>query len=199
MTQVEHDAPRAPVTLPEPMIRGTQSARGIEDVMRTRNPDHEHLFHPGQKTIGHFYLPPFQRPAVWSDAQSARLIESIHLGISIGSIVVSGCRNVEKVVEDGVTVERFPIDSDWLIDGFQRLNAIRRYMDDDLAVFDGTPHEHRWSDLSPVQRRRFGNTNFGFITLGETDVEGLKLIYDLMNFGGTAHTQDQRATVQAAG
>ena len=35
--------------------------------------------------LGPFRLPEFQRPAVWSQAQEARLIESVWRGIPIGT------------------------------------------------------------------------------------------------------------------
>ena len=136
---------------------------------------------------------------MWTEAQSQRLIESIHHGISIGSIAVSDSNRTIHVVVDGKRVERFPDTCDLLVDGQQRLRAIRRYLDNDLAVFVGTPHEHRFEDLSMRQRRRFTGTSLGYIVLESAPMDELRRIYDLMNFGGTAHTEDQRASTQATG
>lgn len=184
------------VTLPKPAFFGSVSSRCVEDIMRPRQADYEHLFATGQEVIGHYYLAPFQRPAVWTETQSARLIESMHLGISIGSIVVSACGRARKTEVNGTTVTRYPDTADWLIDGQQRLRAIVAYLANDLTVFAGTEAEHRWSDLSLVQQRGFEGVTIGFITLDEMPKSELARVYDLLNFGGTAHTEDQRASSQ---
>jgi hypothetical protein len=188
------------VDLPEPSYRAkSSSARCIEEIMRDRHEAHEYLFAPGQPRLGHFYLPPFQRPPKWTRTQAARLIESIHLDISIGSIVVSDCGDTTRTMVEGELVERFPDSADWLIDGQQRLRAIRSYLDDELVVFEGTPHEHRYSDLSKVQKRRFMGKSVGYVVLQPMGVEELARVYDLMNFGGTPHEEHERASGQATG
>ena len=176
-----------PVELPTPLLNGTISARCIYDIMRSRKPEYESLFHT-LPTVGHWYIPPFQRPAVWTRKQNQRLIESLWLGISIGSIVVSA---VSKVEADG----KYAPLSDCLIDGQQRLRAIAQYLADDLVVFEGTPHAHAYSDLSERQRRKFDNTPVGFIQLPPATEAQLRDLYDRLNFGGTAHLESQRATI----
>lgn len=185
------------VVLPEAAFRASTSQRCLEEVATDRDARYEHLFRPGQETLGRFFLAPFQRPAVWTDSQSARLIESVHLGISIGSIVVSDCGSVSKVRVGDDVVERFPETAEWLIDGQQRLRAVVRFLADDLVVFAGTPSEHRFSDLSEVQRRRFMNHTIGFIRLEPMPRGRLAEVYDLLNFGGTPHEAHQRASDQA--
>ena len=87
-----------------------------------------------------------------------------------------------------------PKTCDWLLDGQQRMRAILRYMANDLTVFVGTPHEHRYDDLSVVQKRFFRGNSVGYIVLPPEGEDRLREIYDLMNFGGTVHTKDQRAS-----
>lgn len=145
------------------------------------------MFHPGQEQLGHYYLASFQRPPVWSDEQSARLIESVHLGISIGSFVVSGPGRHDP------KSNMYPYTSDWIIDGQQRMRALRKYLDDELTVFVGTPYEHRWSQLSKPQQRGFNMVPVGFIELTTESEDELRDIYDRLNFGGVAHTEEQRA------
>lgn len=186
------------VELPQPTYRvRSASSRCIEEIMRSRHEEDEHMFAPGQERLGHYYLPPFQRPHRWSVTQSARLIESIHLGISIGSIVVTDCRETIRVVVDGITTERFPDSADWLIDGQQRMRAIDGYLKDAFPVFVGTRHEHRYSDLNHAQKRRMMNRSVGFILLEDMTVDELRNVYDLMNFGGTIHEEHERASTQA--
>lgn len=101
------------VTLPQPLIRGTTSSRCISDLMRPREPEYEKMFEggiQGLEHLAHFYVAPFQRPAVWTNDQKRKLVESVHLGISIGSIVVSA-----EGKEDPET-GRFPLSADLLLD-----------------------------------------------------------------------------------
>lgn len=188
------------VDLPQAPYRAKSTgARCIEEIMRTRREEHEYLFKPGQEHLGYYYIPPFQRPPKWTATQSARLIESVHMDISIGTIVVSDCGDTTRTMVDGVVVERFPDSADWLIDGQQRLRALKAYLDDSLTVFVGTPHEHRWSDLSKIQKRRFMSKSVGYVVLDAMPVEDLARVYDLMNFGGTPHEEHERASSQATG
>lgn len=178
------------VTLPQPLIRGTTSSRTISDFMRPREPEYEKMFEgsvQGLEHLGHFYIAPFQRPLVWTEEQKRKLIESIHLGISIGSIVVSAEGRQDK------TTGRYPISADLVIDGQQRMNALKSYRDEGLRVFLGTPYEHCWDELDRVQKRRFDSVTVGYIQLDEFDMDSLREIYNRLNFGGTAHTEDQRA------
>lgn len=186
-----------PIVLPEPAFRGTTSSRCIEDFMRPREPQYERMFKPGQETLGHYYLPPFQRPAAWTETQSARLIESVFLGIAIGSIIVSDCGRAYKTRVGDEVISRFPDSADWIIDGQQRMRAIAAYLADELTVFRGTGAEHRFSQLERRDQRRFLGTPAGFITLEAMPEDDLRRVYDLMNFGGTKHTEDQRASAQA--
>lgn len=181
------------IPLPPPILRGSPSTRCIEDIMRPREPQYEKMFKPGQEQLGHYYLAPFQRPAVWTEAQAARLIESIFLGISIGGIVVSDCGNVTRTKVGDETVEMFPDSADLIIDGQQRMRSLARYLANELTVFAGTPAEHRFEDLARVQKRRFVGTGIGITILETMDMASLAELYDRLNFGGTPHTEDQRA------
>jgi len=179
------------VELPRPLIRGTTSSRTISDLMRDRDPCYESMFEAsvqGLETLGHYYIPPFQRPVVWTLEQQRRLVESMWLGIAIGAVVVSSEGDKDK------TTDRYPISADLLLDGRQRLTSIRAYMQEGLRIFVGTPHEHGYDDLDLPQQRRYRNTTIGYITIDrDFDMEALKEIYNRLNFGGTAHTEDQRA------
>lgn len=185
------------VVLPEPLLSGSPSSRTIGDLTREREPEYEHMFEPGQEVLGHYYLPPFQRPPSWSEEQSARLIESLHMKVSIGNFVVtnSDCKMVTVNTPEG-PVKRMPKTCDWLLDGQQRMRAILRYIQNDLVVFKGTPHEHRYDDLDKVQKRIFRGLTVGYTVIPAGTEDEMRRIYDLMNFGGTAHTEEQRASNQ---
>ena len=176
------------VTLPEKRISGTTSSRTLSDLMREREPEYEKMFQASDlEQLGHYYIAPFQRPKVWDEEQMRRLNESVHLGISIGSVVVSS-----EGRHDPKT-NLYPRTADWIIDGQQRMHSLAAYMKHDLRIFIGTPYEHQFCELDRPQQRRFESTTIGYIRLDECTEEALREMYNRLNFGGVAHTEDQRA------
>ena len=178
--------------LPVPVMQGNQTSIGLEAITDPSSSTlkYREMWDPDQPHIGPYFLPPFQRPAVWTDEQKIRLVESVLLGISIGSIVVVDAMNLPM---QGENRERFATTDRWLIDGQQRCNALLDYRASKITVFAGTPCEHRFEDLNEIERRRFRNMQIGLIKIETDDIEYCKELYDRLNFGGTAHTQDQRA------
>jgi hypothetical protein len=130
--------------------------------------------------LGHV-LPPFQRPAVWKRTQAIRFIESAWLGIHLGIYVVN---RMDKWVRDR------PHYTDlWLIDGQQRLRAIKSYLDGEFPVFG-----MRWTKLNRLERIRFeNNVTFPCAILHEADEAKLRDLYNRLNFGGTPHKKSERA------
>jgi len=176
--------------VPMPLIDGQISSISLEqvydeDIWSVRR--HDELYQDTSNLCGGYVVPPFQRPLVWTEAQSRAFVESAWLGFHLGTIVVN---QANDTLDEG---GRFPRCDKWLIDGQQRLTAISRYVADDFAIFVGTEHEHRWSDLKVNEQRRFGHIQIGISRLRTDDEERLKLLYNLMAYGGTAHTEDQRA------
>jgi hypothetical protein len=143
--------------------------------------------YPGQEMLLGHVLPPFQRPKVWTEAQSVRFVESAIYGLHLGT----WCYNVAA---DFPTVriggrECFDRTDMWLIDGQQRLNALDLYWNDGFAVFG-----LRWSEVPSLDRRRFLNsTMFTAFELSTNHEPTLRELYDRLNFGGTPHAPSQRA------
>ncbi len=146
----------------------------------------ENLYHDLSNLCGGFVVPPFQRDLRWTTDQERSFVESAWLGFHLGTIVVNVCRDEGP---DGL----FPRCDHWLVDGQQRLTALARYADDSFAVFQGTEHEHRWSDLNVNERRRFGNIQMGISRISTSDEERLRMLYNLMAFGGTPHLLEEAA------
>ncbi|MFL9611049.1 DUF262 domain-containing protein [Methylobacillus sp. Pita2] len=138
--------------------------------------------HPDERVLLNLVLPPWQRDEVWTDAQKSRFIESIFLGLDIGYYVV--------VEADWDNVGVKP-NSAWLLDGQQRLSAIRDFMDDKIEIFDGI----KFSEIDPVVRlKRFLRYPFPRYEVPHSpDVTLFQDLYDRMNFGGTNHTEQDRA------
>lgn len=123
-------------------------------------------------------LPPWQRAEVWSMERKKAFIEGIFLGLGTGFYVV----HQPEYHGDGA----LPM-SGWLLDGQQRLSAIRDFVQGDLAIFDGV----KYSDLSVgEQRRRFLSVVFPCVELEyQPDEQRLRDLYLRMNFGGMPHTE----------
>lgn len=126
----------------------------------------------GERSLGSFTLPPFQRPPVWTLAQKVRFIESIWLRLPIASYVVN---------EDFRDRLGYPC-SDWLLDGQQRWTAIIGYVNDEFPVFGGTHGQ-----LTIVQQRKFRNHPFpAIVTRDLTKAQCLE-VYNRLAYGGTNH------------
>lgn len=132
------------------------------------------------RTVMGFPLPAWQRPLVWTDAQCIKFIESAWLGLPLGTYSY----NQLTSYRDGRRLDGL------LIDGQQRMWAIQQYIDGVYPVFG-----LRWPDLTKQEHREFEfSRSFGCFITATTDEAYLRSYYDLMNFGGTAHTAEQRAT-----
>lgn len=130
----------------------------------------------GLRVVMGFPLPVWQRPLVWTMKQRIRFLESAWLGLNLGTFTYND--NYNDPEYDGL-----------LLDGQQRLYAVEQYLSDEFEVFG-----YHWSELSPPDTRRFGmNVHFNCFITNSNSETYMREYYDLMNFGGTAHTEDQRA------
>src|SRR3546814_908347 len=177
--------------LPYRIVDGTTSSMGLEMLVDPQAwivKDEDTLWDMNQPRLCGLFIPPFQRPLVWEMDRKIAFIESAYLGIHLGTIVFKDALNRPMV--DG----RFDPTDRWLIDGQQRCNALWSYVNDEFPIFVGTEHEHRWSDLNIVEQRFFRHIQIGYTKLQSNDENHLRMVYDRLNFGGVAHTDNQRAT-----
>lgn len=159
--------------MPKPLDLGQHVASCIGQSMFEWKGGH---YLTGGRSVMGYNLPIWQRPFVWTQAQSAHLIESVWLGLNIGTYTFN--RSHENPEFDNL-----------LIDGQQRLKAIQDYLSGVFPVFG-----HHWFDLDRVDQRSFESRHFHCFITSSTDEEYLRNYYDMMNFGGTAHDEKQRAT-----
>lgn len=176
--------------LPYKIVDGSNSSMGLEllldkDVWQYTK--HDDMWDMSQPQLCGFFIPPFQRPLVWEESRKIAFIESAYLGLHLGTIVYNDALDLP------MNGKRFHFTDRWLIDGQQRCNAIWGYVNDEFPVFAGAPHEHRWSELNIVEQRYFGHIQIGYTKIQSGDEQHLRMIYDRLNFGGVAHTDDQRA------
>ena len=153
-------------------LRHIKAQEPTEQAWRAKN-------YPGSEWLVIYRIPPFQRPIVWSEAQMIRFVESAISGINLGTIVYNDVSRLDA----GTHATDF-----WLIDGQQRLTALTRYFDDGFPVFG-----RLWSEVPERIRRDFLSTPLPATEVSITEEAELRRLYNLMNFGGVAHTEDQRA------
>lgn len=177
--------------VPMPIIDGSVSAISFQQLVQRElwpvKPN-DPLYEDTSRLCAGFVVPPFQRPLVWEEARERAFVESAWLGFHLGVIVWNDAG-------DGMGAgDMFHRTDRWLVDGQQRLTALTRYAESRFAVFVGTPHEHRYSDLNEVERRRFNSFQIGAARISTTDESKLRYIYNVMAFdGGVPHDEDQRA------
>lgn len=130
-----------------------------------------------ERMVMGYRLPTWQRPFVWTEAQSIKLIESLWLGLNIGTYTFNRTRHA-NVEYDNL-----------LIDGQQRMKAIQDYLEDRFPVFG-----YRWSETTVYDQRGFQNgSHFHCYITESTDEDYLRNYYNMMNFGGIAHKESERA------
>ena len=124
---------------------------------------------PGERVLGRFIVPAFQRPLVWMEAQKVRLIESIYIGMPIGSLVWNQTDALNAC--DG-----------WLLDGQQRTEAICGYIAGDFPVGGW-----RYPDLPQIEQRHFRRMSVPVIETNILDEATCREVYDRLVYGGTPH------------
>ena len=136
-------------------------------------------------------LPSWQRGHTWSREQDIRFIQSIWAGVDIGTYMVNDlCSAVPGV---NGKHEHYRENSDILLDGQQRLTALQSYVLNEFPISDVTGKPRFWQDLPLIERRRFSGTHFARASVRSWDEVELRRAYDLRAFGGTAHTEEERA------
>jgi hypothetical protein len=137
------------------------------------------LGYTGRRVLG-YKLPVWQREEEWSQEQSIRFIQSVYLGIGLGTFMV----NRSFLHEDLDLL---------LLDGQQRLRALERYWSGELAVPGEDGNAYTWNELTKEEQAHCFRMTFPWIdTKYETEAMA-RLAYNLLNFGGTPHREDQRA------
>lgn len=154
------------------------------------NPERFMQFHEESEWVLGYAIPPFQRPIVWEEDRMVKFVESAILGMNLGSYTYNSTMNLDLNVKDAAGKEIWPFDR-WLIDGQQRLTSLERYWNNEFPVFD-----LYWGEIKENQKRRFLSASFSAHETQLADENLLRDLYDRMNFGGVAHTNDQRATIK---
>jgi uncharacterized protein with ParB-like and HNH nuclease domain len=126
-------------------------------------------------------LPYFQRPSCWTLEQKNRFIESVYLGLFIGTF----CSHEADWEGEDACPTKF---SGWLIDGQQRLLTIEEYWNDEFKVFG-----YFFSELTRAEKHRFSQTPLKQYKVIINDEDKIKDLYNRLALGGTSHTTEQMA------
>lgn len=160
--------------IPAPLLRGTRREYNLGHLLESSP---VLATQPEERQLLGLVLPPWQRPEVWTLAQQQRFVEGIFLGFDCGMYVING----PDWADDGTSLPM----AGWLLDGQQRMSALREFFADRLVVFGDV----RFSTLSTPERLRFLRRGFPCLELNYTADEAvLKELYNRLNFGGTPHT-----------
>lgn len=138
----------------------------------------------GERQLLSLTLPAWQRPEQWSVEKKKAFMEGIFLGFGTGQFVVNG--SDWQPGEYGIEHKPF---SGWLIDGQQRISAVRDFVFNGMVLFEGLTYK----GMTAPEVRRFHREQFPCFELDYTaDEQLLKTLYNRLNFGGVAHTPEQR-------
>ncbi len=125
--------------------------------------------------------PDFQRPHVWSEHQQRAFVEYLIQNGPHSRVLYFACKDYAMGTVEGPLV---------IVDGKQRLEAVRRFMRNELTIFDG----HRLSDFKDKPRLATGG-RFKFCVASLDRAATLRL-YIAINASGTPHTKDELARVR---
>ena len=154
--------------MPERLVIGTSGNASIRSIISDCTNSRRPLL-PGERYLGAYIVPDFQRALVWTLDQKVRLIESIYMGLPIGSIVWN--QSVAGIETDG-----------WLLDGQQRVTTICQWMDGEFEV-----RGWRFTDLPDVERRHFERMTVPIVETSLKTRAECEDVYDRLVYGGTPH------------
>ncbi|MFC4236477.1 DUF262 domain-containing protein [Thalassospira xianhensis] len=164
--------------MPRPWFSGKKNARLIGNYIIAHEPARE--VRAGERMLGKFIIPDFQRPQVWTEEQQIKLIESLYAGIPIGVFVV----NID-------TKEPYDFDS-LLLDGQQRWTSIINYTNSEFPV-----HGYLFEELSAGEKRNFMQISVSEIETSLTSYDACLEVYNRLAYGGTAHEGPKPAEIKA--
>lgn len=137
----------------------------------------EHTLEGYREGGGLDLCPRFQRGHVWTEAQQVAYVESMLQGFEISRNILFNhptWNSIEGSIEKPMVI----------VDGLQRLEAVRRFLRDDLRVFG-----RKRSEFSG--RLRMSDARFKIRILSLPTEAAVIRLYLAMNAGGTPHSPDE--------
>lgn len=150
------------VLLPKRVISGLRREFTISQLFdssaHSSSAELSQILTPGERSLLTTILPPWKSTPTWPTAKQIAFVESIFLGFGCGYYVCNGVDWDEN--------NQRKLGSGWLIDGEQRLHSLQSFIQNGLALFDGTVS---YAEMDLRQKRQFGNESFPCYLLDYTD------------------------------
>lgn len=124
--------------------------------------------------------PDFQRAHVWNDKQRSKFVEYVLRGGKVRTTLYFNCKGWQGSYEGPYVI----------VDGKQRLNALLKFLNNELPIFGG----HYYGDFEDKLRHNAGGIKWHVNNL-KTREEVLQWYLDL-NEGGVVHTEDELEKVR---
>lgn len=166
--------------LPKPIIKFATGSTGVGELVRDSSGYSADDYPWTDRMLGRFPLPSWQRGLVWSEQKNQDFIHSIFQGFDLGSVMI----NDWEELPDGTLRPM----SDIMIDGQQRTNAVMQFTSNKFAY-----RGYFWDDLNRREQTRFKEAQIGRKSTRCFNEKVLKQVYNLLNFSGVQHREDQRA------
>lgn len=147
-----------------------------------------------EEAVGLDLDPEFQRPHRWTDAQRAAYIEHVVAGGETGKVLLFGMVGKTDTLPKSGKFRHYAI-----VDGKQRMETVRRFLRGEFRVFaglGGRPEGWLYAELDRSLSRVLNTTFRWQLVLVESYDELLRL-YIKINRGGTQHTDEEIAKVEA--
>ena len=129
-------------------------------------------------------LPVFQRGHVWTEAQQRAYVESMLHGCEVSRMIIFNHYRWEELPQNP------PKGTMVIVDGLQRLEAVRKFMRGDLVVFG-----RRFGEFTGALRLSYARFKIRILQLPTE--EAVLRLYLALNAGGTPHSAEEIARVRA--
>lgn len=169
-TDINHVPEGSGKKMPRPWFHAQAGAGPLFGIYKIGSEWDRDLYE-GERKLGNFVLPPFQRPPVWTQEQQIKFIESIWQRLPLGSYVVNRVTQPLGNPYDGL-----------LLDGQQRITAIYAYVAGDFPVMG-----YRFTELGRQEQNEFGMIPMPYLETKLENMDHIREIYERLAYGGTAH------------
>lgn len=133
--------------------------------------------------------PDFQRGYVWTEEQQVKYIESFIRGVvgDTGRTITLNCPDFQRDQDNDSDLKGFVV-----VDGLQRLTAVRRFMKREFTVFNDTVEGGMNKDSFKGTRFNIrSNKGFRFNIMNFQKKKEVLDFYLLFNDGGTIHSKEE--------
>lgn len=130
--------------------------------------------------------PDYQRVHVWTPEQRRKYLEYVLQGGEVGRTLTFVCTDWNKTPVPGYS----------LLDGKQRLETVRMFMRDEVAVFPGFRRPEGWKRSEVGGSLRLVQASFKWQVVQTPTRADVLQLYLSINAGGTPHSEEELERVR---